>query len=230
LIKINLVREGRAPVRGAGAAPSVSTGGGGVSGPANLNNVIVVALIGLAALGALGYWFVNNRTLANRQRTVSERKVEADKLEAIIKEVEEFQRRTESLQNRIDLINQLKQNQKGPVRIMDQISKDLPDLVWLDKMQVSGGRVTLSGRGLNPNAVANFVENIKNDPYFEEPELGNITEATAAPPVYAFEMGFNFSYAPKTPGAAPGTPGATGTSGTTSTTGTGAQASATAPR
>ncbi len=197
--------------------------------PANLNNMIIIGLVGLSIVVAALYWFINNRTLANRQTTVSERQTEADKLEAIIKEVEDFQRRKDSLQNRIDLINQLKQNQKGPVRIMDQISRDLPDLVWLDKMTVAGGSVSISGRGLNPNAIANYVENIKNDPYFEEPALNDLTEAASAGPnkatVYSFDMDFKFSYTPKTPGAAPGTPGATGTgtTGTTSTTGTGAR-------
>jgi type IV pilus assembly protein PilN len=225
LIKINLVREGRA-VRGAGAAPAAATAISGATGvaPANINNVIIIGLIGLGLVIAAVWWFTKNRTLANRQATVSERQAEADKLEAIIKEVEDFQRRKDSLQNRIDLINQLKQNQKGPVRIMDQISRDLPDLVWLDKMAVSGGSISLSGRGLNPNAIANYVENIKNDPYFEEPALSNVTEAAGAKTtVYAFDMDFKFSYAPKTPGAAPGAPGATGTSTTgttTSTTGT----------
>ena len=198
--------------------------------PANLNNLIMIALVGLSLVVAAVYWFINNRTLANRQATVKVRQAEADKLEAIIKEVEEFQRRKDSLQNRIDLINQLKQNQKGPVRIMDQISRDLPDLVWLDKMQVAGGSISLSGRGLNPNAVANFVENIKNDPYFEEPALSNLTEVTGKTPVYSFDMDFRFTYTPKTPGAAPGTPGATGTSGTTSTTGTASRPGATPAR
>ena len=217
MIKINLVREGRA-VRGAGAAPSVAAAVGAGPAPANLNNLIIVGLVAVALVVAAGYWFINNRTLARRQETLIVRKAEADKLEAIIREVEEFQRRKDSLQNRIDLINQLKQNQKGPVRILDQISRDLPDLVWLDKMQVSGGRVTLNGRGLNPNAIANFVENVKNDPYFEEPELGVVNQITAVPLVYGFDMGFNFSYAPKTPGAPAGKPGSTSTTGTTRTT------------
>ena len=219
MIKINLVREGRAPVRGTGAAPAVSPGLGVSAGPANLNTLIIIGLVGVSLVLAAGYWLINNRLLARRQEEVRVRKAEADKLESIIKEVEDFQRRKDSLQNRIDLINQLKQNQKGPVRIMDQISRDLPDLVWLDKMTVIGGRITLGGRGLNPNAIANFVENVKNDPYFEEPELGNVMEVSVTPLVYAFDMTFQFTYQPKTPGATPGTPGATGTS----TTGTGAR-------
>ena len=92
---------------------------------------------------------------------------------------------------------------------MDRVSQDLPDLVWIDKMNVSGGRVTINGRVLNPNAIANFVDNIKNDPYFEEPELGAVNEVTPVPLVYGFDMSFGFSYAPK--GTAPATPGAPGT-------------------
>ena len=230
MIKINLVREGRA-VRGAGAAPAAMTAMAGATGvaPANLNSLILIGLVGLGLAIAAIYWFINNRTLANRRETVIARKAEADKLEAIIREVEQFQRRKDSLQNRINLINQLKQNQKGPVRILDQISRDLPDLVWLDKMTVAGGGISIGGRGLNPNAIANFVENIKNDPYFEEPALGNVTEVAGKTLTYSFEMDFKFSYAPKTPGAPPGTPGSS-TTGTTSTTGTASRSGATPAR
>jgi type IV pilus assembly protein PilN len=212
LIKINLVREGRA-VRGAGAAPAaiavaVPTAGAGAS---QLNNILILGLLVLGCLAALGYWLMTKRTLAQRQETRAQRQVEADKLDAIIKEVEAYQKRKESLQQRIDLINQLKQNQKGPVRIMDQISRDLPDLVWLDRMEIAGGRISLTGRGLNPNAIALFVLNIKNDPYFEEPQLGTMQQVSANPVVYSFDMGFAFSYAPKPAAGAAGTPDATTT-------------------
>ena len=225
MIKINLVREGRA-VRGAGgAAPAAATAvavpGGGTT---NINNVLAIGLMIVGVLVAAGYWFIENRKLADRKETVRIRSEEAAKLEAVIKEVEAYQRQKDNLQKRIDLINQLKQNQKGPVRIMDRISQDLPDLVWLDHMGVASGRITINGRGLNPNAIANFVENIKNDPYFEEPSVGSVAQASVTPLVYSFDMDFAFSYQPKVPGAAPGTPGATSTTGTTTTTTTGTAA------
>src|SRR5688572_32489917 len=97
--------------------------------------------------------------------------------------------------------------------ILDQISRDLPDLVWLDTMDINAGRINLAGRGLNPNAIALFIENIKNDPYFEEPQVGAVTQVSAVPLVYGFDMNFAFSYAPKN--AAPAT--ATDTTGTTAT-------------
>ena len=203
MIKINLVREGRA-VRGAGAAPVAAAAVTAVPGAgANINNIIVLAFLLLGAIAAAGYWFWYSRELDERKEIVEQKTQEAQKLEAIIKEVEEYQRRKDSLQQRIDLINQLKQNQKGPVRIMDQISRDLPDLVWLDSMEISGGRIALNGRGLNPNAIALFIENIKRDPYFEEPAVGTVAQVSTVPLVYAFDMNFAFTYAPKT--AAPAT-------------------------
>ena len=214
MIKINLVREGRA-VRGAGAAPTAVAAATAGPGASNLNNILIVALLLLGVLAALGYWFVKKNQLSERKETMALRETEAQKLEQVIKEVEEYQRQKESLQQRIDLINQLKQNQKGPVRIMDQISRDLPDLVWLDRMEITGGTITLAGRGLNPNAVALFVENVKNDPYFEEPQLGTLTQVSTNPVVYSFDMTFAFSYAPKT---AAGTPAPTTTAPTTATT------------
>lgn len=180
------------------AAATAGPGGG-----TSINNILIGVLTLLGILAALGYWLWNKRELSQRQEVVEARTQEAQKLEAIIKEVEDYQKRKDSLQQRIDLINQLKQNQKGPVRIMDQISKDLPDLVWLESMSISGGRVSIGGKGLNPNAIALFIENVKNDPYFEEPQVGAMTKVSDSPLVYSFDMNFAFSYAAKTPTGAP---------------------------
>lgn len=188
-------------------------------GAANINNILIIACLVIGVLGALAYWYINKRELAQQEELAAQRTAEAQKLESIIKEVDDYQKRKDSLQQRIDLINQLKQNQKGPVRIMDQISRDLPDLVWLDSLDITAGRVTLAGRGLNPNAIALFIENVKNDPYFEEPQVGAVTQISAAPLVYGFDMNFAFTYVPR--GSTPvGAPGATDTSATTTATAT----------
>lgn len=209
MIKINLVREGRT-VRGAGAAPAASAA---AAGGGNVNNILIIGGILVGLLAAGGWWFLKNRELTDRQDTVASKQAEADRLQSIIKQVDDYTKRKESLQKRIDLINQLKQNQRGPVKIMDRISQDLPDLVWLDKMSLSGGLISLNGRGLNPNAIANFVDNIKNDPLFEEPDVSGVTQQSVTPPVYGFDMTFHFSYVPK--GDVLGTAGTTSTSGTT---------------
>jgi type IV pilus assembly protein PilN len=217
LIKINLVREGRA-VRGATGAPAAVPGIATAAGPGNLNNILIIGLVVVGAVISLGYWLYAKRNLANTVATMDQRKLEAQKLESAINAVNDFQKKKDSLQKRIDLINQLKQNQKGPVRIMDQVSRDLPDLVWLDTMNITSGHITLTGRGLNPNAIALFVANIKQDPFFEEPQLGTVTQQLINPPVYTFDMDFGFTYTAKTPGQqAAATAVKTGTAGATGT-------------
>jgi len=104
---------------------------------------------------------------------------------------------------------------------MDQVSRDLPDLVWLDTMNITSGHIALTGRGLNPNAIALFVANVKQDPFFEEPKVGTITQQSPNPPVYTFDMNFGFTYTPKTPGQPAGAATGTSTTATTGTSGTG---------
>jgi Tfp pilus assembly protein PilN len=201
---------------------------GGPSGGGGGNNGLIVGGLILGVLIAGGWWYLQKRTLAERQETISQKQEEAKRLEQIIKDVAEYQKQKTSLEKRIELIKQLKQNQRGPVQLMDRISQDLPDLVWIDKMTVSGGLVTIDGRGLNPNAIANFVENVKNDPMFEEPDLSTVTQVSATPLVYGYSMKFHFSYVPKGEAGATGA-AATGTSTTgTSTTGTSGTATGTA--
>jgi Tfp pilus assembly protein PilN len=195
------------------------------AGPANINNILVIAGVILGAAIAGGWWFLESRKLTERQETLEQKRGEAQRLDKIIKEVEDYQKQKDNLQKRIDLIKQLKENQRGPVRLMDRISQDLPDLVWLDRMNVSGGLVTIDGRGLNPNAIANFVENVKNDPMFEEPDLSSVTQVSPVPLVYGYTMTFHFSYAPK------GEAGAAGSAATGTATGTaGATSTSTAPK
>ncbi|HVT04308.1 MAG TPA: PilN domain-containing protein [Thermoanaerobaculia bacterium] len=217
MIKINLIREGRSPVKGAAApgASAVSTAGGA----ANLNNILVVGLLVLGLLASAGYWFYRHSELKRKEEEKVAKQAEAQKLEAIIKEVEDFERRKVSLEKRIATINDLKKNQKGPVRIMDRVSQDLPDLVWIDHMALQKGIVSLDGRGLNPTAIATFIENVKGDPLFQEPDVSAVTQAstgTGSQSVYTFGMSFSF----KVPTAADANVGEAGTS--TSTTGTSA--------
>lgn len=197
---------------------------GGPSG-GGANNALIVAGLIIGVLIAGSWWYMQKRTLAERQETVTQKQEEAKRLEKIINDVADYQKQKTNLEKRIELIKQLKQNQRGPVQLMDRISQDLPDLVWLDKMAVSGGLVSIDGRGLNPNAIANFVENVKNDPMFEEPDLSSVTQVSTTPVVYGYTMKFHFSYVPKGEAGVAGA-AATGTS-TTGTTGTTATGTAT---
>lgn len=150
----------------------------------------MVGLLVLGVVAAGAYWFVKNSQLTEKQAEVAAREAEAKELEAIIKEVEEYTARKDSLEQRIKLINDLKRNQKNPVMLMDRVSWDLPDLVWLESMDLKQTSINVSGRALNANAVATFVANVKGDTLFQEPKLSSLSRCAVSGGVnvFCFEM------------------------------------------
>ncbi|HZI67734.1 MAG TPA: PilN domain-containing protein [Thermoanaerobaculia bacterium] len=187
MIRINLLTEARA------AAARKKTGL--VPTGARLNNLI---LLGGAALGIL-YIGVMALVLTSRSRHLDEEIAKAQeevaRLRSIIDEVKGYELKKASLEAKIQLINNLKTNQRGPVRLMDEISRALPDLVWLSELTVAGNQVALKGRTLSPNAVATYLENIKKSPFFAEPVFRNLGREAGTQGLYVWEMTLTFTNA-----------------------------------
>jgi type IV pilus assembly protein PilN len=190
LIRINLLTEARAAAARK-KGPALPTG-------AKLN---ILLLIGGLALGRLYIGTMFLVLTANRRRLdeeIGKAKEEVARLKSIIDEVKGYEDKKRSLEAKIALINGLKTNQKGPVRLMDEVSKALPDLVWLTDMQVAGDQLTLKGKTLSPNAVATYLENLKKSPYFAEPVFKNLGRETGPQGIYHWELSVKF-----TPGTTP---------------------------
>jgi type IV pilus assembly protein PilN len=204
MIKINLLSEGKRP-----AAVRKAKTPGAASQDIAMWMLLVGAFIGV--LAAAGYWWYLNTKLKEKQEEVVQVQKEVDALQAVIKEVEEFKRKKKNLTDKIAVINELKSNQRGPVRIMDYVSRALPELLWLDRLKMSSSSIEIEGRAFNPNAVANFMDNLDKVPEFKEPVLKDTSAQGNG--VYKFFITFDYSFAPpKKPeeGGAPGTakPGA----------------------
>ena len=208
MIKINLLSEGKRPA--AVRKAKVGTGGGDIA----LYMLAVGALLGILASG--GYWWILNGRIQEKEQEVDTAQKEVDALAAVIKEIDDFKAKKAKLEGKIKIINDLKQNQRGPVRVMDYISRALPELLWLDRLKATGNSIELEGRAFNTNAVANFMENLGKVPEFQEPTLKDTSDLGAG--VYKFVVDFNYSFAPPAPpagttpaGTAPGAPVKPGT-------------------
>jgi type IV pilus assembly protein PilN len=202
LIRVNLLSEARAAAARR-KAPAMPSG-------AKLNNLL---FFGGIAAGIL-YILIAGLILHNRRRDleheISKARLEAERLRSIIEEVKGYEEKKASLEAKIKLINDLKTNQKGPVRLMDEISKALPDLVWLTNLDVSGNQVVMKGKTMSPNAVSTYLENLKKSPFFAEPVFRNLQQEGAQQGLYGWEMTLNFipATALTSTTAAPGAPGA----------------------
>jgi Tfp pilus assembly protein PilN len=160
MIKVNLLAQARreaAPRRG----PSISFEGMGA-----LQNLAIILLLVITVVFLFWKWngLTNRNEELDAQIAVAQeelRKVEEDK-----RVVEELERKRRKVEHQIDLIAQLKRAQQVPVRLLDEISKNLPDFLWLTAINENGGNLTFSGRATTPTAYANFYNNLDASPYF----------------------------------------------------------------
>ncbi|HVR28007.1 MAG TPA: PilN domain-containing protein [Thermoanaerobaculia bacterium] len=188
MIRINLISEGK-------KAPSVRSArlrAFNINAQ-NIAVVCVVATFVLAGLGYGGYWLYMNRQLSTQEAEMRELRATVAELEEIIKEVERFERRRAELEHKIQVITDLRNNQRGPVHIMDQVSRSLPDFLWLDRMEMSASTVNIQGKAFTTSSVANFIESLDSVAEFQEPYLRN---ATWRGQVYDFQVSFNYTPVP----------------------------------
>jgi type IV pilus assembly protein PilN len=170
----------------------------------------------VGVLASAWFWWTLKQRIADQQEEIAIAQAEVEALGAVIREVEEYKAKKAELERKIGIINDLKANQKGPVRIMDYVSKALPELLWLDRMTMNATTIVVEGRAFNTNAVAALIENLDRVPEFEEPTLRDATEQGG---IYRFVIDFNYKFeAPKLEQAAgddtkPGAPASPATSG-----------------
>jgi type IV pilus assembly protein PilN len=188
LIKINLLSEGKRPAAVRRTRPTSFLEGENVALWA-----LLAAVLLLGVLPAAAWWWVTGDRVEKNAARIVESQREVDELAAIIDEVARYKAQHAELEHKIEVIEQLRANQKGPVRVMDQISRALPELLWLDRLEMRGGAISLSGRSFNSNAVAAFMDNLDRVPEFQEPTLRDLREGREG--IYTFGIRFNFAFA-----------------------------------
>jgi len=169
MIKINLVAEKK---QQRAKTPSLAAKTGAGTG----QNLILVGLllVGVAIAGT--WWWM----LEEKQQTWVQKNADADqeleRLEAIRAKGEQYERQKDLLARKIDLITDLKQKQAIPVFILDQVSKNLPEFLWLESMQATDNHVSIAGKATTYTAVSNFYENLKVSGFFQNVDLGRTYE------------------------------------------------------
>ena len=189
MIKINLLAE-RKPVK---AKQSSSFKLEGVGGSQNL------LLSGILLLGFLvaGGW-AWSRQVAIKDLEQQNRKADAElqRLVEIRKKGDLYKKQKELLERKINLITDLKKKQSVPVHILDQISRNMADFLWLDSMHVAGSKITIAGKATTYTAVSNFYNNLAGCGWFDDVVMGKASEIPEG-------VGFSLTCKFKLPQAAP---------------------------
>jgi type IV pilus assembly protein PilN len=138
--------------------------------PAAQRVAIGAGLIIIATAVGIGWWFWSLRTESLQLDTdISRAETETQQLRSVLAQVQKFETRKAQLQQRVTLIEQLRRGQTAPVHILDEVSKSVPDRLWLTAMTQHTSDFTIEGQTTSLTALSDFVANLEASQWFKRP-------------------------------------------------------------
>ena len=144
--------------------------------PAFLIVTIGIAFAAAAMMIYLNFFFQGR--VAARKAKVADNDRMLTELAKKIKAVEDFEKLNADFQKRKEIIEQLGKNKTLPVKVLDEVSRLLPDGVWLTAMNINGSDLALTCTAFNNTDVVNFVNNLKGSSLLTDVFLQESVQAT----------------------------------------------------
>jgi Tfp pilus assembly protein PilN len=158
----------------------------------NLGGPIVQVAAVLLIAGALnyGYWYQLDRE--KKSIDVQSRLAEQKNRELADIKVRylERQKQADSYKRRVDVIDQLRASQTGPVNLLAMIGDTIngTEAVWLNTLQDQGASVAIDGTALSSDAVANLISNLQKTGYFKNIEIKESFQDESVKDMQAFQF------------------------------------------
>jgi Tfp pilus assembly protein PilN len=186
MIRINLLGMSKPKNRRAAApsAPAIEIG--------DVGSPMVKVLVAVAVLVAFnGYtWFHLDRQaqdIAAKMKVADQKNRELSDVKA---KYLERQKQADNYKRRVDVIDQLRASQAGPVNLLNTIGSTVngTEAVWLSTMKDQGANISIEGMALSTDAVANLIANLQKTGYFKNIEIKETYQDESVKDMQAFQF------------------------------------------
>ncbi|MBA3298204.1 MAG: PilN domain-containing protein [Acidobacteria bacterium] len=138
--------------------------------PAAQRVTIAASLILLAVAVLMGWWYWSLSQASQRvDEEIARAEAETQQLRSVLAQVQKFETQRTQLQQRVRLIEQLRRGQAVPVHMLDEISRAVPDRLWLTEFKQAGDVLTIGGMTTSLTGVSDFVANLETSTWFKRP-------------------------------------------------------------
>jgi len=185
MIRINLLGAPK-PKSKRGSTPAVTLEVAAPSSP----KVKILLVLALAVTANGAYWM----RLDKQKQSVAAKMQSAEQTNRELSEVKqkylERQREAESYKRRVDVIDQLRANQAGPVNLLNTLGDTVngTEAVWLSVVKDSGASVDINGMALSTDAVASLIQNLQKTGYFKNIEIKETYQDDTYKEMQAFQF------------------------------------------
>ena len=186
MIRINLLGASK-PRNKRGAASAAAVMEMGETGSPKFKLLIVLVLVGSLNFA---YWYnldKQGKSIAVQMASAEQRNRELADVKA---KYLERQRQADSYKRRVDVIDQLRAAQMGPVNLLNTVGETVngTEAVWLSTMKDQGGSVAIEGMALSTDAVANLIQNLQKTGYFKTIEIKETYQDDTLKDMQAFQF------------------------------------------
>jgi Tfp pilus assembly protein PilN len=187
MIRINLLGAQKGKNKRSAASAAAVMEVGDVGSP-KLKVLVVLVLAGLVNAG---YWYQldkEHRDIAAKMEVALRKNAELADVKA---RYLERQREAENYKRRVDVIDQLRASQSGPVDLLNTVGQTVnnTEAVWLNSMKDQGASIDIDGMALSTDAVAILISNLQKTGHFKNIEI----KETFQDDTYKEMQAFNFT-------------------------------------
>ena len=186
MIRINLLGAPKPKTKKSAAASLPSFNLGNLGGPVVLGATVLL----IAGAGNVGYWYKLDREQKAIAVQMRQAELKNRELADIKAKYLERQKQAENYKRRVDVIDQLRNNQSGPVNLLNMIGDTVneTEAVWLNSLQDQGASVAIDGMALSSDAVANLITNLQKTGFFRNIEIKESYQDENVKDMQAFEF------------------------------------------
>lgn len=187
MIKINLLESSKGKGKRGGGGPAMPSMEMGDMGSPKLKVLVIMVVAGLLNLG---YWY----RLDHQSKAIAVQMKSAEQKNRELADVKarylERQTQANNYKRRVDVIDQLRSGQAGPVTLLAMLGQTVntTEAVWLSKMDDQGASVNLEGTALSADAVANLIANLQKTGFFKNVEIKETYQDEQIKDMQAFQF------------------------------------------
>jgi type IV pilus assembly protein PilN len=151
----------------------------------------IFILLLIAVLAAA--FFLQKQMISREKDRLQTAQAEKKKLEYVVAKLAELEKQKAVFERKIGLINQLRAQQDSAVVILDELSKSLPDWVWLTDVSSQGQMIQIKGNALSNNLIADYIYSLESSPHLANVNLISSAQRTGRSAQYLeFSLTLNF--------------------------------------
>ena len=137
-----------------------------------LGSVLPFALLGGLGLAVTTVATMQNRQVAQLSHDIAEARREAESYKPQLEKIREIQQKREEVRSRLDIIARLDRERYYRVQLLDELSKAVPENLWLTGLNELGDRrYQIDGVTFSNFIVARFMENLETADRWRDVDL-----------------------------------------------------------